>query len=386
LSSGLTRAERSLLENVREYIAARSTPGLLKECASSEYIYGGPASRDFYKEFAAHGWLVPSWPKQYGGLELSEQLTYFIRHELSLAGLPFNFAAAHMAGPMILRHGTEQQKERFLLRIARAEIEFNVSYSEPGAGSDLLALQCKAVDRGDHYLVSGQKIFNTFAHVADYTWCAVRTDSTAKKHLGISLLLFPIDAPGVTVRPMWSMGGTRTNEVFLDDVHVPKSALIGEENKGVFYIMGQLEFERVFAYGHHQRLFEHLLHEVRTNPTLRCDVTLGREIAQRRVELEVCKKLYFRVPRMFAEDRMPTFESAMEKLFVTEFGQRLADTAMRAFGPYSQLTGDCELAPARGDVEIAYRCSIGETIFGGTSEIMRSVIAQKGLGLPRSKK
>ena len=125
---------------------------------------------------------------------------------------------------------------------------------------------------------------------------------------------------------------------------------------------------------------------MRTNPTLRCDATLGREIAQRRVELEVCKKLYFRVPRMFAEDRMPTFESAMEKLFVTEYGQRLADTAMRAFGPFSQLTGDSELAPARGDVEIAYRCSIGETIFGGTSEIMRSVIAQKGLGLPRSKK
>ena len=143
MSIGLTRTERSLLENVREYIAARSTPGLLKECASSEYIYGGPASRDFYKEFAAHGWLVPSWFKQYGGLELSEQLTYFIRHELSLAGLPFNFAAAHMAGPMILRHGTEQQKERFLLRIARAEIEFNVKLlrTRCGFGSPGIAVQ-----------------------------------------------------------------------------------------------------------------------------------------------------------------------------------------------------------------------------------------------------
>ncbi len=381
----LNKTEKLLLEDVRKYICAKSTPELIRECITNEYIYGGPVSREFYKEFAANGWLVPSWPEKYGGLELSEQLTYFIRHELSLAGIPFNFAAAHMAGPMILRHGTQPQKDRYLQRIARGEIEFNVGYSEPGAGSDLLALQCKAVREGDHYLINGQKIFNTFAHVADYMWLAVRTNTEVKKHLGISLLLFAMDTPGITVRPMWSMGGTRTNEVFLDDVRVSEESLIGEENKGVFYIMGQLEFERVFAYGHHQRLFEHLLAEMRDNSDLWCDAAIRQEIAQRRVELEVCRKLYFRIPRMFAENRMPTYESAMEKLFVTEFGQRLAETAMSAFGPFSQLTEECELAPAKGEAEIAYRCSIGETIFGGTSEIMRTVIAQKGLGLPRTK-
>ena len=381
----LSDEELEVLDGVRAYIGDNVTPELIKETTDSEYIYGGPESRKFFREFAANGWLVPAWPKEYGGLELSEVLTYYMRHEFSLAGIPHNFAAAHMAGPMILRYGSEALKQKFLPSIARGEIEFNVGYSEPGAGSDLMSLKTNARDMGDHYLVNGQKVFNTFAHVADYCWLAVRTDPDAPSHKGISLMLVEMDAPGITVRPMISMCGSRTNEVFLDDVVIPKSGLVGEENHGVKYIMGQLEFERMFPYGHHERLFNTLIETVQNDDRITCDTSVRREIAQRRVELEICRKLYFRLPEMLAKHRMPSYESAMEKLFVTEYGQRLADTAMTAFGRFSQLTADSPLAPAAGEAEYAYRASIGETIYGGTSEIMRTLIAHKGIGLPRNR-
>jgi len=198
-------------------------------------------------------------------------------------------------------------------------------------------------------------------------------------------MLVEMDAPGITVRPMISMGGSRTNEVFLDDVKIPKSGLIGEVNHGVKYIMGQLEFERMFPFGHHERLFNTIVDAVRNDERIVCDQSMRHEIAQRRVELEICHKLYFRLPEMLSKNQLPSYEAAMEKLFVTEYGQRVADTGMNVFGSLSQLTRDSPLAPAQGEVEFAYRASIGETIYGGTSEIMRNLIAQRGLGLPRAR-
>jgi alkylation response protein AidB-like acyl-CoA dehydrogenase len=220
--------------------------------------------------------------------------------------------------------------------------------------------------------------------VAEYCWLAVRTDQDAPRHRGISLLVVEMDETGITVKPMWTMGDSRTNEVFMDDVKIPKSGLVGEENQGVKYIMGQLEFERMFPYGHHQRLFNELVDTVKNDDRIVCDAATRREIAQRRVELEVCSKLYFRIPELLSKQRMPRYESAMEKLFVTEYAQRLADTAMNVFGPFSQLTEESPLAPAEGKAELAYRASLAETIYGGTSEIMRTLIAQKGLELPRA--
>ena len=385
MSVSFSKEERDILEGVKAYIAEHATPELVKESMTSEFIYGGPESRKFFREFAAKGWLTPSWPREYGGLETSELLTYYIRHEFSLAGIPHSFAAAHMAGPMILRYGSQKLKDTLLLRIARGEIEFNVAYSEPGAGSDLLSLKTSARDMGDHYLVNGQKIFNTFAHVADYMWLAVRTDPDAPKHAGISLMLFDINTPGITIRPMWSMGDSRTNEVFMDDVKVPKTGLVGEENQGIEYIMGQLEFERMFPFGHHQRLFSQLLGAIKSDGRISCDQSTRREIAQRRVELEICNKLYFRLPEMLASGQLPRYESAMEKLFVTEFGQRMAETAVDVLGQYGQVTDAWDHAPLEGEAELAARGTIGETIYGGTSEIMRTIIAHKGLGLPRGR-
>ena len=203
-----TEKEKQLVEDVRRFIAKESSPELLKESLEAEYIPGGPLSNRFFRKFGAKGWLAPSWPKKYGGLEYSEMMTYIIRNELSYAGLPYHHAGAHMAGPFLMRCGSDELKDVFLPRLAQGEIEFCVGLSEPGAGSDLVSLEMRAEDRGDHFLVNGQKIFNTHAHVAQYHWVAVRTDPDAPKHKGISTLIVDLDSPGITIRPLISMAGT----------------------------------------------------------------------------------------------------------------------------------------------------------------------------------
>lgn len=163
---------------------------------------------------------------------------------MARAGIPHAYCAAHMAGDVLIKHGSQALRDQFLARIARGEIEFAVGYSEPGAGSDMLALRMKAEDFGDHYLVNGQKVFNTHAHQAEYHWLAARTDPAAPNHKALSILLVDLDSPGISIRPMYTIAGSRTNEVFYDNVRVPKERLVGELNRGFTYILGQLARER----------------------------------------------------------------------------------------------------------------------------------------------
>lgn len=263
----LSDKEKQIYSEVCSYIDKYSDHhDLIHEAETGEYIFGGPESREFVKGFAANGWLVPHWPEKYGGLGASQVLNFTIRNALSRAGLPTYFNAAHMAGDMIMEYGSDYLKETFLVPISRGEIEFAVGYSEPGSGSDMLSLRMKAEDKGDHYLVNGQKVFNTHAHVAEYHWLAVRTDPVAANHQAISILLVDLDSTGITIRPMMSVAGTRTNEVFYNDVTVPKNRLVGEENQGVKYLMGQLARERMFHPGQHQRHFASLVEHVKQLP------------------------------------------------------------------------------------------------------------------------
>ena len=324
----LSNEEQNIYHAVRDYIDSHTTPELINEAETGEYIFGGPESRKFIKGFAENGWLVPHWPKEYGGLEASQTLNFAIRNTLSYHGLPTFFVGAHMAGDMVLHHGTDYLKVLLLQRIARGEIELAVGYSEPGAGSDLLSLTMKAEDRGDHYVVNGQKVFNTHAHVAQYHWLAVRTDSQAPNHKALSILVVDLDSPGITISPMISMAGTQTNEVFYDNVKVPKDRLVGKENEGVKYIMGQLALERMFPYGQHQHHFEKIIEKlVQTEPDNGIPLhatAIGQQAAQLKIELEASRLLYERCPVMMDKGIVPEYQSSMEKLFVTEFAQRLS--------------------------------------------------------------
>ena len=378
--------EERIIKEVRTFIKSEVTQELVDESLDLGLIYGGHEGRKFIGKIAAKGWLTPHWPKEYGGLGASELLTYMIRDELAYAIVPTIFVGAHMAGPAILRIGTEEMKKEYLPRIARGEIEFALGYTEPDAGSDLAALSLRAEDKGDYFLMNGQKTFNTHCHVADYHWLAARTNIDGPRHKGISLFVVDLKTPGISADPMITMAGWRTNAVYYDDVRVPKENLVGQKNQGFYYVMTALDFERMAPSGTYRRLFEELLEyaketTVAGNP-LSKNLLVRQKLAELAIQLEVCKLLYYRLPLMLDKGLVPNYESSMEKLFVTEVMQRIARIGMEILGPYGQLEKKSKWAPLAGKIGLFYRWSVVETIYGGTSEIQRNIIAMRGLGLP----
>lgn len=384
---GFTKEEEELIQEVRVLIKQEATPELVAETEELGAIYGGPQARKFMKQFASKGWLTPNWPREYGGLNSSEMVAYMIRDEMAYARLPLYFGGAHMAGPTILRVASEEMKKEFLPPIARGEVEFVLGYTEPDAGSDLASLTIHAEDKGDFFVVNGQKTFNTHSHVGEYHWLAVRTDLDAPKHKGISMLIVDMKSKGITISPLITMAGWRTNEVFYDDVLVPKKNLVGEKNRGFYYLMEALDFERMFPPKAYQRLFEEIADYARATIVdgrpLSKSPLIRQKLAQMAIELEVAKLLYYQLAYILDKGSIPNYQSSMEKMFATEMAQRITRTGMEALGLYGQLTKGSRWAPLAGKVEHDYRGSIVETIYAGTSEIMRTIIAQRGLGLPR---
>lgn len=383
----LSQNEKVIFDKVRRFLRTEVTPELLEESHHLEYIYGGEEGRKFVKKFAANGWLTPCWPEEYGGLNSSEMLMYAIRNEMAYARVPIHFAGAHMAGPSILRYGNDEMKKEYLPRLAKGEIEFALGYSEPAAGSDLMGLQMHAADKGDYFLVNGQKTFNTHAHVADYHWLAVRTNLEGPKHKGISILIVDLKSPGITISPMITMAGTRTNEVFYDNVKVPRKNLVGEINSGFKYIMAALDFERMFPFGHYKKFFEDLVAYAKTatrnGRPLTKDPLVRQRLAQHEIELEIIHHLYFQLAHLLDNGKIPNYQASMEKNFLSEFEQRLANTAVDILGLKGQLRAGSKHAILDGLPEWLYRWTVIETIYGGTAEIQRNIMAQRGLGLPR---
>lgn len=384
---GFKKEEIELLDQVRTLISQEVTPEVVQETREQGAIYGGPEARKFIKKLGAKGWLTPAWPRKYGGIDSSEMITYMIRDELAYAELPLYYVAAYNAGPMILRDGSDEMKDEFLPPIAKGEIEFALGYTEPQAGSDLSALNIRAEDKGDHFVLNGQKTFNTHTHVADYHWLAARTDFEGPKHKGISIMIVDLKTPGITIRPLITMAGWRTNEVYYDDVIVPKKNMLGEKNRGFYYLMGALDFERMFPPRAYKRLFEEIVDYAKNtivggNP-LSKDPLIRQKLAQMDIELEASRLLYYQLAFMLDNEMIPNYQSSMEKMFATEVAQRICNTGMEVLGLYGQLKEDDKLAPLSGKLEFFYRSSVVETIYAGTSEIQRNIIAERGLGLPR---
>jgi alkylation response protein AidB-like acyl-CoA dehydrogenase len=324
----------------------------------------------------------------YGGLDSSAMAAFMIRDELAYSELPHVFVGAQMAGPIILRHGSEKIKKEFLLPIAKGEVEFALGYTEPNAGSDLASLDIRAEDKGDFFLINGQKTFNTHSHVADYHWLAARTDiDVPKKHQGISILIVDFKSQGITISPLITMAGTRTNEVFYDDVVVPKTNLVGEKNMGFPYLMEALDFERMFPFRVYVKVFEEVVKYARETVVhgrpLSKNPLIRQKIAQMAIEIEIAKLLYYRVAFLLDKGEIANYQSSMEKIFATELAQRITNAEMEILGLYGQLKKGSEEAPLDGKVEHDYRCSVIETIYAGTSEILRNMIAERGLHLPR---
>ena len=354
-------------------------------------IVDTPKRREFMAEVGARGWLGITWPKEHGGSEGEGLYEYLLNEALAARGGPQIGKGVGIIGKTIIAHGSEKLKAEFLPKILRNEVEFAVGYSEPNAGSDAASMQLKAVRDGDGWMLNGQKTWTTSAHFADWYWVGARTDPEAPKHFGISLFLVPMDHPGITVKPIWTMGDERTNEVYLDDVWVPDDYVVGEVNKGFQYISEALDLERftLFTYSPVAQRLELLTEYVRTarrdGQPLAADPVVRQRIAQLHTQAEVARVLGLKfVFDSSTGGAPPTTQASEYKLYTTEFSRRLADASMDLAGPGSQLRVRTEDAPMAGRAESTYRYTVIDTIGGGASEIQKNIIARRGLGLPKN--
>lgn len=347
-----------------------------------DYIYLGDCSWSVLRKLGGKGWLCPHWPVEYGGMGLPEIYRYIVMEELcELTNLKF-LVGAGFAGPVILRHGSEEQKKEYLPRIARGEIEFALGYTEPEAGSDLASLALKAEDKGDYYLLNGQKLFNTSCHFAQYHWLGVRTDTNVSKHRGISLFIVDLKTPGITIRPLHTMGGEQTNEVFYDDVKVPKQARVGEENRGWYYIIQALDHERIYYVSHLLRDY-HLLVEYAKQSGRGKDPLVRQKLAELAIDLEITRLTAFKIVWTVGQGESPSIPVAHLKINYGETEQKLVNTGMQILGEYGQVQEGSKWAVMDGTFELNYRASVRNLLTRGSIEIMKNVIAQRGLGLPR---
>jgi alkylation response protein AidB-like acyl-CoA dehydrogenase len=339
------------------------------------------------KKLATKKWVAPAWPKEYGGAGLSVMQQFIYNEELARARAPRpNFLGVGLVGPTIIVHGNDEQKRTYLPGLLSGDAYWCQGFSEPGSGSDLASLQTKAVQDGDDFIVNGQKIWTSGAHRSDRMILLARTDQDAPKHKGISCFLLDMKSPGVSVQALTNMADMHSfNEVFLDNVRVPKTDLLGELNRGWYVAMTTLAFERsgiINAVALEQLLLE-IVDATRPFRAANGSAAGRYELAERMIEVNVAIMLSRRVASIQAKGLMPVQEASLNKLYCSELGQRIAKTGIRLAGPHGQLGPGSPYAPLKGRIERMYRIQVGSTLAGGTSEVQRNIIAQMGLGLPK---
>jgi len=336
------------------------------------------------RELAARHWLALPWPVEYGGMGASPMQQMIFNEIVSYRRVPAFSMGVAWVGPALMLYGTDEQKRRFLPRITSGEDVWCTLYSEPGAGSDLASLQTRAVREGDDYVVNGQKIWTSGAHRAGWGWLAARTDPDAPKHKGISIFCLRMDSPGLSTRPLVNMTGAHEfNEVFFDNVRIPASQRVGEENRGWYTLAVALDFERssIGATSTARRELDDLVSEVRAR-SLKISRENRLRLADCAVSIEVLRFMGYRIAAEQEKTGIaPTLPAQMAKLFGAELNQRITSTAMQVLGMAGIAHApDSELER----YSYSFLRAIANTIEGGTSEIQRNVIATRGLGLPRA--
>lgn len=348
-----------------------------------------PAVENFMEQMRKAGWLTMAWPKEYGGGGRSFIEQAIFTERLSYHRAPIIDVSTLIVGPTILRFASDEVKKEWIPRIMKNNLGFWLAYSEPNAGSDLSAIRATAVEDGDHLIVNGQKIWSTGAHVADYGWMIARTDMNVPAHKGTTLFIVDNKTPGITMRPLINIVGFHSfNEVFFDNVHVPKKNIIGEKNMGFLYLMVALDFERLaIAMGGFRRQFEEIVQYVKENKhegrSVSQKAALRSKLAELAIEIEIAYIYYFRTAWMMDNNLFPNIEASALKLITTQLSRELANVCMEVLGPYGQLYHNSPHVPLKGRVSAGYLDSISAVIGAGTSEIQRNIIAQRGLGLPR---
>lgn len=385
-----TDEEEAFRKEVRDFLEAELRKRSFQVSADA-WLCG--YSPEFSRKIGEKGWIGLCWPRECYGQGKSYTYRLVLTEEILRYGAP---GAAHwfgdrQIGPSIIRNGSAEQREYFLPRIARGEVCFGIGMSEPDAGSDLASLKTRAVEDGDDYVIDGQKVWTSGAHYVDYIYLVTRTDPDVPKHKGISEFIVDMKLPGIEVRHLVDMTGAHHyNEVFFDNVRVPKGSLIGEKNRGWYQIAAQLDFERsgIERLMTNYPLFQDLIEYVKKTECLSIPPdgkrVVRHKIADLQVQYEVGRLLTHRVVWALDRGRLPSYEAAMAKTFCTAFEQHLANVATEIPGAYGQLRQGSKWIPRefRQSATESYLFSPGYSIQGGTSEILRNIVAQRGLGLP----
>jgi alkylation response protein AidB-like acyl-CoA dehydrogenase len=377
---------------VRQFAQERAAKLAWDEDAEREH-WNSPASRENLAELDRRGWLRRSWPKHLGGQEMSPWYQFLLAIELAYTDVHYGRrGTASMIGPAIQRYGTDAQRAEYLPKIWSGEITCALGYSEPDAGSDLASLRTRAVRDGDGYVINGSKIWTSDAQWASHVWLAARTDPEAERHRGISIFIVPLSQPGITVRPIETMFNHATNEVFLDNVTIPASLRIGDENRGWYMMANALDHERAtMAINNYMDLvhvFEWIVAYLgQERPDVLADPVARTKLAEIRLDLTMLRALVITTGSVVAEGGTPSKEASMSKVWATELGLRMTGTVLDLLGRAgAQVTGSAEAPPFGGKLEPQLWFSALQRFTGGANEIQRTIIAERGLGLPRERR
>jgi alkylation response protein AidB-like acyl-CoA dehydrogenase len=383
-----TDDQRQWRDEVRAFLAENVTDELQQELLTVGGEAAGPEYRAFRRTIGEKGWYGLNWPVEYGGLGRTAIEQHLLINEFNYAGVPGPDLTVTSIAPMLMRYGTPENKADFLPGIARGEITVAVGYSEPDAGTDLASLKTRAELDGDEWVINGSKIWNSLAHTATHEWLCVRTDQDAPRHRGISVIMVPIDTPGIEIQPLITWSDFRTNQTFFTDVRVPRRNLIGEVNKGWSYITGALDLERGALTNagdlraEVDRLIELCRTEVSGGGRLAERPAVQRMLAELDAEVEVARLFGLEAATLIEQGVIPTITVTSEKILTSELRQKIADYGTQILGMYGQLDWRDEDAPDGGAMERLYREAPLLRFGGGTNEVLRDVIAQRGHAMP----
>jgi alkylation response protein AidB-like acyl-CoA dehydrogenase len=380
---GWDSAELGFRDDVRAFLQANWHGDSFEDGTADEDV-AWARTREYQKQLAENNWLTMAWPEEYGGQAASFMEQMIFAEESGLVGAP---GSQGLVGPTLMIHGSEEQKREHLPKIAKAETVWAQGYSEPGSGSDLASVQTRAVRDGDDFVINGQKIWTSGAQHADWLHVLTRTDPEAPKHRGISYFMISMDTPGISIRPLEQMHGAHGfNETFFEDVRVPATNIIGEENRGWYVATTTLDFERSGvgrAAAVSQQLGKMLDYQRDDEPVREISLAERHQMAEWWMEADVGRLVGYRVAWMQSNGMVPNYEASMSKVFNTEATQRGARRAINMLGVHGGLGPQSPHAVMSGFFCQLYMSSVARTIAAGSSEIQRNVIATRGLGLPR---
>ena len=385
----------ALREELRDYFAQLVTPEIRAGLASATGEFGeAGVYKDVIRQIGADGWLGIGWPKEYGGQARSMVEQLIFTDAAAIAGVPIPYLTLNTVGPTIMRYGSDEQKEFFLPRILAGELHFSIGYSEPGSGTDLASLKTKAVLEGDEWVNNGQKMWTSLIQYADWLWMACRTEPDASRHKGLSMILVPANAPGVSYTPVHTVAGVGTSATYYEDVRVPASNLISERGGGWALMTNQLNHERVALTSaaplqHSLTLVKDWAAETR-NPdgsrvidTEWVQIALGRAHARVEALSLINWKLAADADHGVA---LSPAEASATKIYGSELATEVYRALMEIVGPHAGVTGDSPGAVLAGRLERYHRSALVMTFGGGTNEIQRDIIGYVGLGLPAAKR